>query len=456
LLVCGLIAVGIVAGGWYYLTRDYGVPSANGQEPESEVDQTPRPTTVTVQVVRPRKANVDRTTKWLPCEIHSFGWAPLYAEVNGYLKEQQLNGKPVDIGTLVKKGDVLARIDVPELEQQVKRHEAGVEQANARVSQMKARVTTAEAELDAAKAAVVQAEANSRSSEAWSRFRSKQLGRMEDLFALKSIDERLVDESRERYEASMETVRSSQAAIATSIAQRKAAEAKILQAGADVLEAKAQVKVAEAELKRAEVLVGFATITSPYNGIVTQRSLLPGGFVRSAAGGGNQPPLLTVEEIDKMRVVVQVPDRDVRYVDEGDGAVVEIDAFPGEKFQGAVSRKGGCEDPTTRLMRVEIDLPNPSGKILRGMFGRVNILLEKSVEVLTVPPSCIVSRTDDGKATVYVVRDGVARRVGVLLGEDNGVRVPVLRGLTATDQVIRRPPAEVVDGTRVAVNSPQR
>ena len=279
----------------------------------------PKPTAVTVQVVRPRKANIDRTTKWLPCEVHSYGWAPLFAEVSGYLKEQQLNGKPVDIGTKVKKGDVLARIDVPELEQQVKRHEAGVEQANARVVQMQARVTTAEADLDAAKAAVTQAEAAARSAEAWSRFRHKQLGRMEDLFALKSIDERLVDESRERWEASMETVRSTQAAIATAVAQRKSAEAKIVQANADVLEAKAQVKVAEAELKRAEVLVGFATITSPYDGIVTQRSLLPGGFVRSAAGGSNQAALLTVEETDKMRVVVQVPDRDLGGSDRAEG-----------------------------------------------------------------------------------------------------------------------------------------
>src|SRR5262249_6417768 len=149
-----------------------------------------------------------------------------------------------------------------------------------------------------------------------------QLSRMQDLFALKSIDERLVDESQERFEASMESVRSAHAAVATANAQVAATDAKIEQARADILEAEAQVEIAKADVEKSQVLVRFATITSPYDGIITQRSLFPGDFVRAATGGSAHVPLLTVERTDRMRVIVQIPDRDVPYADVGDPATV--------------------------------------------------------------------------------------------------------------------------------------
>src|SRR5262249_20141029 len=159
----------------------------------------------------------------------------------------------------------------------------------------------------------------------------------------------------------------------------------------------------------------------PYDGVVTQRNFFPGDFVKAATQGASQLPLLTVERTDKMRVVVQIPDRDVPYTDPGDEAVVEIDALPGEAFKGAVARIADAEDPQTRLMRVEIDLDNPKGKIHQGMYGRVSILLDKCANLLSVPSSSLVGKSDGGKGTVFVVRDGRLHRVPVVIGVDNGV-----------------------------------
>src|SRR6266545_451608 len=364
-IVCGLIAGGIVVAGGYYLTR-VSPAEAHAQEPGTETETAPpRGSEVRVEVVRPKKGGMDRSTVQTGT-VQSYESAQLFAEVSGYLKTQT-----VDIGDRVKRGQVVATIDVPELEKQVQRNEAVVKQATARVHQMNARVASAKADRDAALAAVTQAQANAKSAEAWKRFREKQLSRMQDLFALKSIDERLVDETQERFEAAMESVRSAHASVATANAQVAATDAKIEQARADILEAEAQVEIARADVERAQVLVRFATITSPYDGIITQRSLFLGDFVRSATGSSAQGPLLTVERTDRMRVIVQIPDRDVPYADPGDAAVVEIDALPGKKFAAKISRIAGSEDPQTRLMRVEIDLPNPTGKIRQGMYGRV-------------------------------------------------------------------------------------
>jgi multidrug efflux pump subunit AcrA (membrane-fusion protein) len=150
-----------------------------------------------------------------------------------------------------------------------------------------------------------------------------------------------------------------------------------------------------------------------------------------------------------MRVVVQIPDRDVPFTDPGDDAFVEIDALPGKPLPAKVARIAQSEDPQTRLMHVEIDLPNPTGKICQGMYGRVTIVLDKATDQLSIPSSCLVGKTDDGQGSVYVVRNGRATLVPVRIGADNGLRVALLQGLTVADEVIGHPGTAVSDGVEV-------
>ncbi len=100
-------------------------------------------------------------------------------------------------------------------------------------------------------------------------------------------------------------------------------------------------------------------------------------------------------------------------------------------------------------MPVEIDLPNPAGKILQGMFGRVTIVLDKASNQLSIPSNCLVGKAGNGKGTVYVVRKGKAHLVPVHLGNDNGVRVEILQGLTTEDQVIQQPRSILTEGSEV-------
>src|SRR5207244_3178324 len=95
-------------------------------------------------------------------------------------------------------------------------------------------------------------------------------------------------------------------------------------------------------------------------------------------------------------------------------------------------------------------LPNPTGKICQGMYGRVTIVLDKGTDLLSIPSSCLVGKTEAGRGKVYVVRDHRAHLTSVRLGTDNGLRVTVLGGLKGEDQVIVQPGNALAEGTFVS------
>lgn len=395
-----------------------------------------------VMVVRPHKGGIQRTSKQ-PGTIEAFDFADLYAKISGYLKQQ-----PVDIGDIVKEGQVLAEIDSPEIEQELKHAEAALLQAKSQVTLMQARVETARAELEAAKAVVKQARADAVKATSYLKFREIQYNRIKDLFERKSIEERLVDEKEKERDASAAAVTAADAAISTAEAQAAAAKARIAQADADVEDAEAKVQVTQSLVSKAQVFVDYMRIVSPYNGVVTKRGFHVGDFIRDADHGGNLP-LLTVARTDLMRVIVQVPERDVPYTDPGDPAVVELDAISGKEFTGKVSRIAGSEDRISRSMRTEIDLKNSGNRLRDGMFGRVTIYLDKATSGVTVPSSCLVGDAKKKKVSVFVVRNGKARLEPVEIGHDDGVRVEILSGLSPDDLVVVRPGGDLANGTPV-------
>jgi RND family efflux transporter MFP subunit len=398
-----------------------------------------------VAVVKPQKGGIARSTTQ-PGTMESFDFADLYAKVSGYVLEQS-----VDIGDMVSAGDVLVKIDAPEFDEALKEAEAAEAQAEAQVVQMKARVNTAEAEFQAAESNIVFVEADLGRAQADLKFREIQLERITELYKLKSIEERLVDEKREQRNAAQAAVNAARASIVSAKSQAAAAKAREASAEADVVAAQAKVRLEKSRALRAKVFVAYTKIVSPYNGVVTRRSFHVGDFIRAADQGG-AVPLLTVARTDVMRVIVQVPDRDVPFTTVGDAAFVEMDSLAGEKFLGKVSRFSNSEDRLTRTMRVEIDLKNPKNRLRDGMYGRVTINLDNgAVDAMTVPSSAVFLDRKSKKKSVYVVKNSKAHRTAVEIGQDDGKSVEVLSGLSLEDQVIRQIPAELADGAPVEI-----
>ncbi|HEX4614070.1 MAG TPA: efflux RND transporter periplasmic adaptor subunit, partial [Urbifossiella sp.] len=371
----GLAAV-VGAAVWYSVAG--GKPAGGGASAHGDEAKAGRP--VSVDVVSPRPGGIDRVCSQ-PGTVEPFEAADLYAKVSGYLVEQEVErgGKKerVDIGTLVKAGDVLARISVPEYEKQVAQDEADVVRAEARVEQMTAAVTTAEADLGAATSGVALARAELKSKTSYRSYREKQRDRIKDLASRLAIDAKLADEQEDQFQAAFSTELAATEGVTAAQQKEAASRARVTQARADLKYAGAEVAVARARLGKSQVMLGYTIIRSPYTGVVTRRSFHPGDYVRSADAGGDRVPVLSVERTDVMRVVVYVPERDVPFVDAGDPAVVEVDALPGAAFKSTpdnrvvVSRLAASEDPHTRMMRVEVDLKNPDGHLRRGMYGRV-------------------------------------------------------------------------------------
>jgi multidrug efflux pump subunit AcrA (membrane-fusion protein) len=194
-------------------------------------------TLVRVAVVKPRKGGIARTTTQ-PGTMESFEFADLYAKISGYVKVQS-----VDIGDRVSAGDVLMEIDAPEFDEGLREAEAAQSQAEAQVTQMKARVKTAQAEFDAAESNIVLVEADLAKAESYLSFREIQFDRISQLYKLKSIDERLVDEKHEQRDSAQAAVNSARAAIVSAKSQAMAAKARVASAEADVVDAEAKVRL---------------------------------------------------------------------------------------------------------------------------------------------------------------------------------------------------------------------
>src|SRR5262249_28942252 len=211
---------------------------------------------------------------------------------------------------------------------------------------------------------------------------------------------KLVDEQQHELESARAGEHSARAAIVSARAQEATASARVRQARADATSARSAIRVAEARLARTRVLVDYTRVVAPFDGVVTQRGFHPGAFIRSAADG-EPMPLLTVRRTDLMRVVVQVPDLDVPLLDVGDKATGATAARRGRDFGGTAAGRGKSEAPRPRPMRVEIDLPNPSGRLVAGMYGRATIELQPPTAAPTVPAACVVGHAERGQAALY-------------------------------------------------------
>jgi RND family efflux transporter MFP subunit len=427
ILVVALVAAGISAR--ILLIRGRTVSVSHVGSTGSPARLTSANEVVRVEIVHPERGGLRRYSTQTGT-VQPFQQANLFAKVSGYLKWQE-----VDIGSHVKKGEVLAIIDDPEAVKEANRAAAALKQAKAQVAQMNARVETAEADALAAEAAVTKAKASIGGYVSKRKYREKELARYRDLRSRQAVPQQVVDEYEDHAETAVAEERTAEAELESAKALLASAKAKVEQTKADLLEAKATVEVTDEVLAKDKVVVDYTTITSPYDGVITLRNFFVGDFIRSAAEG-NERPLLTVERTDKMRVVTFVPDRDVPLTDVGDDATVTLDALPGQRFEGKVSRFSYSEDSESRTMRTEIDLENPDGRLRDGMYGLASILLAKGTAHLTIPSGCQAGQSEAGKAKVFVIRQGRAHQVEIRVGIDDGIRVEVVAGLDAKDAVI--------------------
>jgi HlyD family secretion protein len=261
----------------------------------------------------------------VPATIQAFFVTDLYAKVSGYVS--QINN---DIGDRVRKGQALAVIANPELQAQFDKAEAAVQQAAAAVEVAKREIARMQADLA---------------------LQEVTLRRQKELFAGKAATAQMLDET--------------QAKQGISAANVEIGKAKLVSAEADL-------RAAKAEAEKVQALLQYNRITAPFDGVVTRRLVNPGDLVQAAIST-RTTPLFTIQQIDTVRVLADVPEWSAVGIHPGLASEVTL-YDPGEIiFHGSVTRTATAIDPATRTMRVEIDLPNPDGTLRPGMYAKVTL-----------------------------------------------------------------------------------
>ncbi|WP_435010719.1 efflux RND transporter periplasmic adaptor subunit [Tundrisphaera lichenicola] len=405
--------------------------------------EPPRPPVARVEVVRPERKTIRRVVEE-PGQVEAFEVTAIHARVAGYVESWSVN-----IGSKITKGQVMAELDVPELEAEVVQKRSMVDQAEALKIQSEASVEVAKADLDATGAKVEESRAGIRRIEAEVIRWQSESARVEQLFRERAQTGSLLDETRSKLESAQATREEYDAQVKTAQAAVAQAKAGLDKSKADVAAAEAGVAVARADAARVEALRGYTRILAPFDGVVTLRNVDVGHLTAPGAQGD---PLFVVARSDLVTVVVSVPEMFAPAVEVGDPVTIRFQALPGKPIEGHVTRSAYALDPKSRTLRVEIDLPNPDGRLHPGLYAYASIVAEEHADVLTVPASAIVREGE--KSTCVVIRGGLARRQLVEVGLGDGTSVEVTSGLGGDDLIVKANGGSIVDGQSVETSDP--
>jgi RND family efflux transporter MFP subunit len=210
--------------------------------------------------------------------------------------------------------------------------------------------------------------------------------------------------------------------------------------------AQAGVEADQARVESLRATEQYLTVLAPFDGVITERNVHPGALVGPQTGP-TTPPMLRVEQVQKLRLTVPVPEVFVGAIAEGTTVPFTVRAFPGVKFSGVTSRVAHSLDTKTRSMAVELDVDNSDGRLAPGMFADVLWPVKRSSPSIFVPPGAILQTTE--RTFVVRVKDNAAEQVPVQRGATQGDSVEVFGPLGPGDMVAKRATEDLTNGARV-------
>jgi RND family efflux transporter MFP subunit len=322
----------------------------------------------------------------LPGNAQANFTASIYGRTNGYLKRWL-----VDIGDKVQAGQLMAEIETPELDAQLK-------EAKATLLQNKANLLRLQAD-----------EVYARDEEA----------RYHPLLQKGAV-------TQEQWELKYTTWKVDVANVAAM---------------------EATIKVNEANIERLSALQSFEKVTAPFAGVVTARTVDPGDLITSD-NPSTEHQLFHVDQIDPLRVFVDVPQVFSTDLKAGQKAMVYRREDPSRQYTGTVTRTTNALDPNTRTLRTQVDVPNPKGDLLPGMYLEVKFIFDRQKAPVIIPTAAIIVRTGAPRVATADEHDQVRYRE-VKLGRDFGEQVEVLSGLEPGQRVIVYPGDDLPEGTTI-------
>jgi RND family efflux transporter MFP subunit len=335
-------------------------------------------------LVAPVEASPSVISVSLPGTTAAFAAANIYARATGYI-----NKRNADIGDHVKRGELLAELAVPELDEQISQNEATLDQLKAAVQQAQANATLAQA--------------------TWGR------------------DKPLLKDgwvTGHQGDIDLQTVKADEAAV--SVAQ-------------------ANVSAQERLLRVLRQNRAYASVVAPFDGIITQRNVDVGSLVQGNANTGTF--MFEIMQKDVIRVWVYVPQDAAFGVAPGVDAIVRVPELPDRQFLGKVTRIADALHSGTRTLLTEIDIPNPDGALPPGIYCSVELRIPRKTPSFLIPAEALIFNRNGLQAAV--IKNGKAEIRTVRVVRDFGTRVEIDAGLRAGERVILNPPVTLVDGSKV-------
>ena len=361
-----------------------------------------------------------------PGQLEAAETTPIYAKLAGYVESVAVN-----IGTKVKKGQVLAELRMPEAEADLEQKRAMVEEARSERKQAEATVEVTRAGVASAEAKVTEIKTGTRRAEADAARWRAEFARIEQLFRERAQTGSLLDETRNKLQSAQATEEEVRAQVKYAEAALAEAKARLEKVRSDVQTATSHIEVARFEADHAEAMASYMKILAPFDGIVTRRTVDTGHLTTPGASG---ELLFIVARSDIVTITVGVPETDAPFVNAGDPARVRLQALEGKIFEGKVTRTGWALDPATRTLQAEIDLPNQDDLLRPGLYAYVTIVAEEHKDALTVPTAAIIKEGE--KSYCVTIAEGRARRREVTPGLVDGKRTEIVSGLPGGEKVI--------------------
>jgi RND family efflux transporter MFP subunit len=327
----------------------------------------------------------------------------VHAKVAGYIRTIY-----VDVGDQVKTGQVLAILEVPELNAQVAGAKADIRRSQDGIRRAQSEIQRAQSTYSAYHAA-------------YTRLKQASDARP-GLIAEQELDD--------------------------SQAKDQESEAQVASARASLSEAEGQLGVAQASLDRLAALESYSHITAPFTGVVTKRYADTGALIQAGTASDTQSmPVVQLAEWSRLRLVVPVPESAVPELHLGNSVSVRVSAL-NRDFEGHVARFADSLNDETRTMHTEIDVENSDGTLKDGMYAEAKIVLSQQNDALTVPIQA-VERNSSGASVLVVNAQGRVEERPVKLGTESSNRLEVLHGLAENERVIIGNHAEFRAGEKV-------
>jgi RND family efflux transporter MFP subunit len=343
----------------------------------------------TVAAARVRRGDLTRALA-VTAEFRPYQEIDVHAKVAGYVKRIY-----VDVGDRVKAGQLIAILEIPELRDEVQTAEASV-------SKSQEEIRRAQADLERAQSAHEVAHV------AYSRLADVSKTRP-GLVAQQEIDDAL---GRDRV-----------------------AEAQVATAKASLSAAEQQLRVAQADREKVRTLFAYAQIKAPFTSVVTKRYADTGSMIQTGISSQTQSmPLVTLAQENLLRLVIPVPESAVSKIRLGSPVEVSVSTL-GKKFQGKVARFADQVDMATRTMHTEVDVPNPTGELVPGMYASASLVLNDERNALSVPVQAL-TRTEDRVSVLLINKQNKLEERSVQIGIETPDQVEILSGLNEGDFVV--------------------